>query len=88
MKVLPVDETGSKTGSMSGPSAKEIAEVLGFKANIEDDTDKVKYSWGFTVDGVHAAIWDYYGSWRQKEWSIYDPENVIAGLFPNAKVRR
>jgi hypothetical protein len=85
VKIIAVDEAGpSKTGSMEGPSAEEIADRLGFKANVEDDPYKVKYSWGFEVDGKFAAIWDYKGSWMSKYWSTYDPHRVIPTLFPNA----
>jgi hypothetical protein len=81
--ILPVDEPGpSRTGTLVGPTAKTIEKVLGFKANIQDDAAKVKYSWGFTVDGKFAAIWDYYGSWRERSWSTYDPHKVLPLLFP------
>ena len=57
---------------------KEIKSVLGFKPNVKDDPDKVTASWGFTVDGVDCAIWDY-KSWR---WSCFGPREIFEKLFP------
>ena len=60
MNIVPVDRPGSyRTGTLSGLTAEDIEQVLGFKANVEDDPDKVKYSWGFNVDGKFVGIWDY-----------------------------
>lgn len=56
---------------------KDITVVLGFKPNVEDDKTKVRYSWGFEVDGHPCGIWDYKGA----RWSVYDPGNVLPALF-------
>lgn len=72
---------GHRTGTLTNITKKDIDRVLGFTPNVEDDPDKVKYSWGFTVDGQEYGIWDYKGSWRDKEFSTYGPNNVFALLF-------
>ena len=85
MKIIPVDKVGPyRTGSLEKVSYNQIVETLGFDANIEDDPDKVKYSWGFEVDGKYAAIWDYKGSYRMKVWSTYDPDGILESLFEGA----
>lgn len=77
--IIAVNEVGDfKTGSLpSTLSAKNIEKILGFAANVADDEDKVKHSWGFTVDGKRCGIWDYRGS----RWSVYDPDKVLPALF-------
>jgi hypothetical protein len=59
----------------------EINKILGFKPNIADDPDKVKYSWGFTVDGVHCGIWDYKGSYKYKSFSTFGPADSLRKVF-------
>ena len=82
MNIVPVDRPGSyRTGTLSGLTAEDIEQVLGFKANVEDDPDKVKYSWGFNVDGKFVGIWDYKGSHKYKTWSTYDPDGILKSLF-------
>lgn len=78
-KIVPVPECGdNKTGSLSHRlTPQDIADVLGFASNCEDDIAKVKYSWGFTINGVRCGIWDYKGS----RWSVFDPNGVLEGLF-------
>lgn len=77
--VVAVPEAGShRTGDLpSSITPAQIKKVLGFKANVDDDGSKVKHSWGFTVDGKQAGIWDYKGS----RWSVYDPHGVVPPLF-------
>lgn len=82
MHIEPIDEAGPhKTGTLDGVTVDDIVRVLGFRANVKDDPDKVVNSWGFTVDGVYAAIWDYYGSHIYNSFSVYDPNGVIPKLF-------
>lgn len=82
MNIMPVNEPGPyRTGTLEGFTAGEIEAALGFAANIDDDPDKVKYSWGFMVDGRFAAIWDYYNSHKLGVWSTYDPNNVLPLIF-------
>lgn len=57
---------------------KQISSRLGFLPNCQDDTSKVRYSWGFTVNGSPCGIWDYKGS----RWSVYDPDRVLHLVFP------
>lgn len=77
--IVPVNRAGNhRTGSLpSSITPAQIKKVLGFAANIDDDKTKVKHSWGFTVDGKFAAVWDYKGS----RWSTFDPDGVLPGLF-------
>lgn len=84
MNILPHDEAGAhRTGSIdSGYTVKEINKILGFKPNIQDDPTRVKYSWGFTVDGQPCGIWDYRGS----RWSVFGPKEVFDRLFPSKQI--
>lgn len=83
-EITPVPEAGDyREGGLEGYSAKEIAEVLGFKANVADDPDKVKYSWGFTYKGVRMGIWDYKGSHRHNSFSTFGPKKYFNELFPS-----
>ena len=79
MEIKPINTAGSyKTGFLPDHiTAKQIAEILGFPPNIEDDPDKVENSWGFTVDGVICGIWDYKGY----RWSTFGPSSVFDKLF-------
>jgi len=80
--IKPINKAGShRTGDLSGFTKKEITKILGFEPNIQDDPYKVTASWGFTVDGVACGIWDYKGSAVYKEWSTYDPANVLDKIF-------
>ena len=82
MNIVPVDRAGPyRTGTLDLVTPEEIEMVLGFPPNIEDDPDKVKYSWGFEADGKFAAIWDYKDSYKLRVFSIYDPNGIIATLF-------
>lgn len=85
VKIVAVNKVGShRTGSLSGElTVKDIENVLGFPANCDDDTDKVKFSWGFKADGVHCGIWDYKGF----RWSTYGPREVFMELFGESNVR-
>lgn len=78
-KIVPIARAGDhRTGSLpSNITPAQIKKILGFAANVDDDKDKVKHSWGFEVDGKFAAIWDYKGS----RWSTFDPDGVLPGLF-------
>ena len=82
MNIVPVDRAGPyRTGTLDLVTPEDIEKVLGFPPNIEDDPDKVKYSWGFEADGKFAAIWDYKDSYKLRVFSIYDPNGIIATLF-------
>ena len=77
--VIPNSKAGGhKTGELNDITVEQINEILGFAPNVDDDPDKVKHSWGFKVDGVHCAIWDYKG-WR---WITYGPKEVFDKRFP------
>ena len=82
MNIKPVNVPGShRQGTISGLSAAQIQKVLGFPANVQDDPDKVRYSWGFTVDGVQCGIWDYKGSHNFNSFSFYGPKDIMVNLF-------
>jgi len=80
MKIEPKDFPGKyRTGGLcSSVTPEEIAEALGFEANVDDDPDKVTQSWGFQCMGMDCGIWDYKGS----RWSTYGPAIVFEFLFP------
>lgn len=79
MRIEPYNKVGSfKTGSLpSSITVERINRVLGFAPNVDDDPDKVEYSWSFLVDGEHCAIWDY----RGVRWSTYGPSEIFFELF-------
>lgn len=82
MNIKPVNKPGShRQGTICGLSAAQIQEVLGFSANVKDDPYKVRYSWGFTVDGVQCGIWDYKGSHYFNSFSFYGPKEIMVSLF-------
>lgn len=82
-KVVPnPNVSGShKQYSIVGLSAKDIEKILGFKSNVDDDPNKVKYSWGFTVAGKDCAIWDYEGSYKYNEFSAWGDFASLVKLF-------
>lgn len=84
-KIAPVDRAGdSRTGSLSSElSVEDINTILGFPPNVQDDPDKVKYSWGFTIDGVRCGIWDYRGG----RWSTFGPREAFVKVFGEDKVK-
>ena len=82
MQITPTDQPGdSRTGSLSGITAAQINEILGFKPNVKDDPYKVKYSWGFHVDGVRCGVWDYKGSGEHGMFSTFGPSSALRSLF-------
>ena len=75
---------GHKTGSLpSAMTPSEISECLGFKPNVDDDPDKVVYSWGAKVvdlesgDTYNVAVWDYKGV----RWSTYGDPVILERIF-------
>lgn len=78
--ILPYPEPGDSWSYdlSSKLSPSEISKRLGFDPNVRDDPQKVKYSWGFTVNGSRCGIWDYNGA----RWSVYDPDKVLHLVFP------
>lgn len=72
--IVPASINGSyRTGSLpSNVTLKQLIEVFGFP-NCADDPYKVIYSWGFTIDGQQAGIWDYKGT----RWSTFGPNDKI-----------
>lgn len=83
MKIVPCDVSGSyRTGSIAGLTVKEVCDILGFKPNVQDDPDKVQYSWGFTADNVLCGIWDYKSyAVEPMYFSTYGPHEVFEKLF-------
>lgn len=73
---------GDCTGQIH-TTRSHIIQILGFEPNVEDDADKVENSWGFQVDGVRCAIWDYKGSHHDDIWSTFGPKEIFLKLFPN-----
>ena len=67
-----------KQGTLHATKA-QIVKVLGFEPNVDDDAGKVVNSWGFTIDGEDAAIWDWKGSERFHQFSYFNPK--VMDLF-------
>ena len=82
MKIEPVNQAGdSRTGGLEDLSYADICRILGFMPNVQDDPDKVRYSWGFTVDGVRCGVWDYKGSHRHNQWSTFGSSETLREVF-------
>jgi hypothetical protein len=92
LKVKPCAVPGDhRMGGLINVRPKEIEQILGFPQNAPDDTSKVAYSWGFTVElngeTVRCGIWDYYkGGDREGRWSYFGPTAVMEQLFGPASV--
>lgn len=83
MNIIPVNRCGDcAQGKISGYTVAEIDKILGFESNCQDDPDKVKHSWGFTVDGTRCGIWDYKGSHHYNVFSWFGPSDILNKLFP------
>jgi hypothetical protein len=82
MKIQPDRTvTSHRTGGLSGLTKKDIDGILGFEPNVLDDPDKVKYSWGFRINGKPCAVWDWKGSHKNKQWSVFGPSDVLEAAF-------
>jgi len=82
LKIRPrSDVVGHRTGYIQGLSKADIDRILGFRPNVDDDADKVRYSWGFTADGECCAVWDWKGSYRSQVWSTHGAEALLQSLF-------
>jgi|GEM_PF-2401237 len=83
-EIIPDSTIGShRTGRLDGITVDKIEAVLGFSPNVKDDPDKVRYSWGFRVNGYACAIWDYRGSHEFNTFSTFGPSSVLHALFPD-----
>jgi hypothetical protein len=85
MNIQPTTEFYSShlIANISGYNADDISAILGFvpNASADDDLDKVKYSWRFTLDGKPCAIWDYRGSSMWNVFSAWGDLNLLIDLF-------
>ena len=70
-----------RTGNLMDINVSTITSILGFEPNIDDDPDKVENSWGFEVDGVKCAVWDWKGSHEYGQFSTFGPNEVFEKLF-------
>jgi len=88
VEIRPATDVGScKQHTIYGLSAEQIALTLGFTANQADDPRKVKFSWGFTVNGKECAVWDWKGSHLFNEFSAYGPVAELSRAFgPHLRV--
>lgn len=88
MKITPFKKVGPcLTGNLSNVTVDEINRILGFDPNCEEDSAKVKHSWGFKVDGQHCGIWDYKGSEQFNSFSTYGPASIFVKLFGGQRYR-
>jgi hypothetical protein len=69
-----------KMGHLVGLTKNEIVEKLG-EPNMQDDPDKVRFSWGFTVNGEKCAVWDWNGSSDAGEWSFFGDFSALELVF-------
>lgn len=84
MKIKPFNDIAShKTGGLVGLTKEDVEARIGFPPNVDDDPYKVRWSWGFTVDGEVCAVWDYKGSADYKEWSAYGSDAALTKVFGN-----
>lgn len=83
MKVEEYDGfiASNRTGNLYDINVSTINRILGFEPNQDDDPDKVENSWGFVVDGVKCAIWDWKGSQNYGQFSTFGPDDVFIKLF-------
>jgi hypothetical protein len=86
MEIKPVLKTGSNSNCILNVTYKDIVEKLGFEPNVThlDDTEKVKASWGFTVNEEYCGIWCYkfYGKVQNCDyWSFFGSREIAEKLF-------
>lgn len=80
--IIPTGVSGPhRTHYLKELTAQGVSDLLGFTPNVEDDPDKVKYSWGFTVDGVPCGVWDFKGSSAEGCWSAYGTTEALSRVF-------
>lgn len=69
-----------KTGLLTGYTKDQLETVFGESEEASLD-GKAKYHWEFVVedgeDSFHCAIWDWKGSYRDKEWSTFGSADMI-----------
>jgi hypothetical protein len=88
MTILPVTIPGPhRTGEIVGYTVAEINQILGFRPNVDDDPDKVCYSWGFLADGIQCGVWSYRNSHRIGCFSTSGPAEVFDNLFPKKAIK-
>ena len=69
--------SGGREGHLSSEiPVSQIVAILG-EPNVDDDPDKVNYSWAYRVNGKEVAIWDYKGS----RWSYCGDTDTLKQLF-------
>ncbi len=84
MKITKAKEfiSSFRTGIITGMSKDGIDSVVGFKGNkIKSGDGKVTIEWRFDVDGIPCAIWDYKGSAKDNQYSVYMPATIGSTLF-------
>jgi hypothetical protein len=85
MKIEPVLKVGDSCDLTIETTYDRIVKVLGFKPNVThmDDPEKVKASWGFTVDGIRCGIWCYKvrSARNCTSWSFFGPKELANKLF-------
>lgn len=87
MKITPTPTPGdSKQGTIKNITPEEISGILGFPPNVDDDPEKVNFSWGFLVNGVRCGIWDYYESYKEGEFRFFGPKKIFIALFGEDRV--
>lgn len=87
MTIEPLNKAGSyRTATLMNHTVFDVIGKLGFEPNVDDDPDKVTYSWGFEVDGVRCGVWDYKGSYAFKTFSLFGPKDLLKEVFGEKNV--
>ncbi len=82
MQIVPASISETYKQGHLNVTYERICEVLG-QPNFDDDYDKVRYSWRYSVDGSPVAIWDYKGV----RWSYYGSREMMVKLFGEEAVQ-
>ena len=88
MAILNIEKPAYRIGSSckgklsSKITVEQIEQIIGDDKRIDDDPDKVQYSWHFMANGEDMNIWDYKGS----RWSLSGNFELFRQLFGEENV--
>ena len=84
MKIIKANKffSSSRTGIITGLSKNVINSILSIKGSrVKSYDSKVTVEWRFHAEGVPCAIWDYKGSAKENQYSVYMPAVIGQSLF-------
>ena len=67
--------------TISGLTALQVSEKIGFPPNQKDDPAKVVHSWGFKANGSACAVWDWKGSQHFNQFSAFGSRETLCAVF-------